>query len=146
MYRQKLHYFEYMFSDDELIKEFEEYIDTNLRELFTYAEHFNTKIRVTLPDVQSVVKNRKVKGVRVLGSYRQLITSVVNTISMQASNRSNFKNRHQQAIFAIILKESRTFQKLMIELRKYRDNLVSESFAWNRVFYGKYDKFTGGKF
>jgi len=130
MYYQQLNYFNYQFDDMELMQKFEEYILTNVNEIFTDAEFFTKKLRVTYTEARSVVNDT--------GSYRTTLQAIVNTLNMQANNKSKYKEMHESLILAVNLYETNTFQGLMNKLRKYLSELVQYGYQWNVVYYTNY--------
>lgn len=128
-YQQQLHYFEYKFNDEKLIKEFEEFIQNNLSQVFSQAYDKSERISVPYNLAKSVINEG--------GAYNRRLTSLVNTLQMR-SPHPNYKDGHQQSIFAVIVHESKTMQGLMSKLDKYQQELSENSYQWNKVFYGNY--------
>lgn|SRR5699024_6212960 len=139
MYRQRLHYFDYKFTDETLMYNFENFIYNNVKELFSNAEYLNTRISVSYVQAKAITNKQ--------GAYVETLKSLANTIHMDSSNTSQGyrrKNYHQQAIFSVILTEATSFQKLINLIDEYLANLVKGSFEWNVVYYSYYDALTGG--
>lgn len=131
-YRQKLHYFDYKFDNEELIEQFETFIDNNMKEFFTEAESLGVKITVPWNLARSTINEG--------GNFNKVFKSLANTFAMQSSNNSRYKDRHQQFIFVVILDETRHMglQALVNKINKYLQELSADSFTWNKVYYGNY--------
>src|SRR5699024_10258691 len=136
-----LSYFTHISKNEQLIQEFEKYIDWHLSELFSSAEMVGKVISVTDSDVRSVLNSK--------GSYRKTLVSIINTISMKQYNlhtgeEMTYKKIHEQNIFLTIFRQVNTFQALMNRLREYLDLLTTEQYQWNIVWYTHYRPMSWG--
>lgn len=136
-YRQELNYFTYAFKghdQEDTMKSFESFIQRNLSEFFSVAEELNVNIKVSYADARSVIK--------LGGKDRNVLQSLTNTLGTQASNKSGYRDIHQQYIFAIILSQARntTFRKLIDLIKEYIERLEKNDFEWNIVYYAYYDE------
>lgn len=139
MYRQRLHYFEYEFTEDRdrLMAEFERFIGINIPEFFSSAEELGVRIKVPYSMAKSVT-NKQGKSVETL-------KSLSNLIGMESMNRPNkdggqydMKPYHQQVIFDTILKKSTSFQKMINLIDEYVANATKSGYEWNVVYYDYY--------
>lgn len=116
----------------------------NLRMFVEQPRQLMHTITVTDLDIRSVLNKGtmiKQNGKRVLvgqGKYNSLLRTFANSLSMQAQNRSPYKDYHQSAILSIMIDESRTFQGLMNKIKEYRNTLIKTGYQWNQVYYGHY--------
>lgn len=131
MYRQRLHYFSYNFDDEELVEQFETFIERNLKEFFTNAEELGVLITVPWARAKSVVNGT---------GDAQRLKELANTISMAGTSykNSNLKELHETYIHMEMLKGTTSFEKLMSEIAKYQQILSKESYKWNVVYYSEY--------
>ena len=126
---QRLQIFEPLFNNDELDQEFQNFFYKNgLTPLFT-NEHRAGTISVTYVDAKSVVN----KG----GAYQKILKKFSDYLVLAQDNKS-----YEEAIFEVIYK-SRTFQKLINNIKKVMDFIDSQIDnehmfnTWNIVFYTK---------
>lgn len=125
---QKFYIFEYRFNNEELENEFNDFFHANnLNPLFT-NEHMAGTITVTDVDARSVINDG--------GSYNKTLKDFAELLTLANDNKS-----FEEAMFRIIY-EARSFQRLMIQLKKLVTYIktVDERYkhnTWNIVWYNK---------
>lgn len=125
---QKFYIFEYRFNNEELENEFNDFFHANnLNPLFT-NEHMAGTITVTDVDARSVINDG--------GSYNKTLKDFAELLTLANDNKS-----FEEAMFRIIY-EARSFQGLMIQLKKLVTYIktVDERYkhnTWNIVWYNK---------
>lgn len=126
MYIQQLSQFEYKTVDQDLIKDFEKFMMNNLDNFITHTDEI--KITVTDLDLRSALR----------GKHNSKLKELANTQTEKASNKSTYKEAHQQKSFRKILETASSFQKMMNNVNVYLSKLEETDKRWNKVWYGTF--------
>lgn len=124
-------HFEYRFTDEQLRRDFERFIDNNLQTLFSDGRAMNKNYTISYVQAKSVVNMG--------GRIRYTLQEVANEIQVPSSNNSAFARLHIANTLATIHGEANgSFQKLVNLLRGLIRTITEENYRYNVVWYSKY--------
>lgn len=123
--------FNYRFTDEDLRREFERFINNNVQILFSDSRAMTKNYTISWTYAKSVVNMH--------GKVRDTLQKVANEIQMPSSNNSPFAKLHiAQTLATIHGIANGNFEKFIQELRDLMRSISESNYRYNVVWYTKY--------
>lgn len=128
---QKFPFFNFLFDDMELERQFEEWINNNALEIFSQVERAGVNYDISYINAKAIVNKS--------GAYKQILKETMNNINTQPSNNSSYAPFHISAeLYNIHRQSGGGFVKLINTLKRYNALIEKESYQFNVVWYDSF--------